>query len=88
MINRWYSWADNPGLIVVAKGLSSWKAAWEWWPPNKNAYKLHNVQALKSSPLYKIYMFECMDRMFYAEFQRVTLKYHTEYIAHALKDMV
>ena len=43
-------------------------------------------QKLKISPLYKIFIFQCMGKIFCVEFQRVPLKFHTKYLVHTLKD--
>ena len=39
----------------------------------KNAYELLNLRALKFSPMNKIHIFQCMDKIFYVEFQRAPL---------------
>ena len=52
----------------------------------KNAYKLLNLRALKISILYKNHIFQCMGKIFYAEFQRLPLKFHTKYLTRILKD--
>ena len=36
----------------------------------------------------KIQIFRYMGKIFYVEFQRVPLKYHTDYLTHTLKDMI
>ena len=51
----------------------------------KNAYELINLVALKSSLFTKLHIFQCMGKIFCAEFQRVTL-IHTKYFIHTLKD--
>ena len=53
----------------------------------KNTYELLNLRALKTSMLYKNHIFQCMDKIFCVEFQRVPLKFHTKYLIHALKDV-
>ena len=53
-----------------------------------NTYELLNLRALKFSPVDKIYIFQCMDQIFCVEFQRYTLKFHTKYLTHTLKDMI
>ena len=53
----------------------------------KNAYELLNPRALKISVLYKNRIFQCMGKIFCAEFQRSPLKFHTKYLTHALKDV-
>ena len=53
----------------------------------KNAYELLNLRALKISMLYKICIFQCMDKIFCVEFQRIPLKFHTKYHTHTLKDV-
>ena len=42
--------------------------------------------ALKFSPLNKIHVFQCMDKIFCVEFLYL-LKYNTKYLNHTLKDM-
>ena len=37
----------------------------------KNAYELLNLRALKISMSYKNHIFQCMDKIFCVEFQRV-----------------
>ena len=51
----------------------------------KNANELVNLGAPKSSPLNKLHMFLCTDKIFYVEFQRVPLKCNTKYRIHTLK---
>ena len=53
----------------------------------KNTYELLNLRALKISMLYKNHIFQCMDKIFCVEFQRVPLKFHTKYLTHILKDI-
>ena len=52
----------------------------------KNTYELLNLGALKSSLLNKLHTFQYMDKIFYVEFQRKPLKFHTKYLTHTLKD--
>ena len=54
------------------------------WPGG--VYKLLNQRALKISPANKINIFQCIDKAFWVEFQRVPLKFHTKYITHTSKD--
>ena len=54
----------------------------------KNTYELLNLRALKSSPVNKIYIFQCMRKIFCVEFQRVPLKFHTKYLTHTLRDTI
>ena len=42
----------------------------------KNTYELLNLRALKFSPANKIYIFQCMGKIFFVEFQRYPLKFH------------
>ena len=53
----------------------------------KNAYELLNLRALNIPMLYKNRIFQCMSKIFCVEFQRVPLKFHTQYLTHTLKDM-
>ena len=54
----------------------------------KNTYELLKLRALKSSPVNKIHIFQCMGKIFCVEFQRYPLKFHTKYLTHTLKDMI
>ena len=54
----------------------------------KNTYELLNLRALKFSPVNKIFIFQCMGKIFCVEFQRYPLKFHTKYHTHTLKDMI
>ena len=49
--------------------------------------KLLNLRALKFSPVDKIYIFQCMCKIFCVEFQRYPLKIRTKYLTHTLKDV-
>ena len=53
----------------------------------KNEYELLNLRAPKISMLYKNYIFQSMGQIFCVKFQSVTLKFHTKYLTHTLKDM-
>ena len=44
----------------------------------KNVYELANLGTLKSSPLNKLHIFQCMVKIFCVESQRVPLKFHTK----------
>ena len=57
------------------------------WVPFKTTYELLNLGALKFSAVDKIYIFQCMGKIFCVEFQRYPLKFHTKYLTHTLKDM-
>ena len=52
-----------------------------------NTYELLNLRALKIFMLYKNHIFQCMGKIFCVEFQRVPLKFHTQYLTHTLKDV-
>ena len=54
----------------------------------KNTYELLNLRAVRFSPANKIYIFQCMGKIFCVEFQRYPLKFHTKYHTHTLKDMI
>ena len=54
----------------------------------KNTYELLNLRSHKFSPVNKMHIFQCMGKILCVEFQRYTLKFHTKYITHTLKDMV
>ena len=56
-----------------------------WGGHLKNTYELLNLRALKCSPVNKIYIFQCMGKIFCVEFQREPLKFHTKYLIHTLK---
>ena len=51
----------------------------------KNTYELLNLRALKFPHVNKIYIFQCMGKIFCVEFQRYPLKFHTKYLTHTLK---
>ena len=53
----------------------------------KNAYELINLNALKSSLLNKLHIFQCMCKIFCGEFQRVVLIFYIKCFTHKLKDM-
>ena len=52
----------------------------------KKADELLNLRALKFSPLNKMYIFQCMGKIFCVEFQMEPLKFHTKYLTHILKE--
>ena len=54
----------------------------------KNTYELLHLRALKFSPVNKIHIFQCMGKIFWVEFQRYPLKFHTKYLAHTLEAMI
>ena len=54
----------------------------------KKAYELLNLRALKISPVNKMNIIHCMDKIFCVEFQREPLKFHTKYLIHTLKDTI
>ena len=54
----------------------------------KKAYELLNLRALKFSPVNKIHIFQCIDKIFCEEFQREPSKFHTKYLTHTLKDTI
>ena len=54
----------------------------------KNVHKLVNLGDIKSSLLNKLHIFQCMGKIFFVEFQRVPLKFHTKYLTHTLKDTI
>ena len=49
----------------------------------KNTYVFFNLRALKISTLYKNFIFHCMHKIFWGEFQRYPLKFHTKYLIHS-----
>ena len=53
----------------------------------KNMYKLLNVSIIKISALYEILSFVVWVRCFCVRFQKYSLKFHTKYLAHLLKDV-
>ena len=57
------------------------------WGRFKNKYELLYLEALKISMLYKNHIYQCMDKIFCVEFQRVPLKFHTDYLTNILKDV-
>ena len=54
----------------------------------KNIYKLVNLEALKSSPFNKLHIFQGMGKTFCMEFQRVPLRFRSEYLNHTGKEMI
>ena len=54
----------------------------------QNMYELLDLRALEFSHVNKIHIFQCMGKIFCVEFQRVPLKFHTNYLTHSLKDMI
>ena len=55
----------------------------------KKAYELLSLRALKFSPVNKMHIFQCMDKIFQCvEFQREPLNFHTKYLTHTLKDTI
>ena len=54
----------------------------------KNTCELLNLRALKFSHVDKIYIYQCMGKIFWVEFQRYPLKFHTKYLTHTLKDII
>ena len=54
----------------------------------KDVYELLNLRAPKISVLYENHMLRCMIwYLFWVEFQRVPLKFHTKYLTHTLEDL-
>ena len=51
----------------------------------KNTNELLNLRALNFSPAQKMHNFQSMRKIFWVEFQRVPLKFHTKYLTHTLK---
>ena len=51
----------------------------------KNAYELLNLREIT---VHKMHIFQCMGKIFGVEFQRVPLKFHTNYLTHTLKDAI
>ena len=72
---------------VMARLVWRTRYQWETCGRFKNTYQLLNLRALKSSPLNKIHIFQCMGKMFCVEFQRYPLKFHTKYLTHTLKNV-
>ena len=54
----------------------------------KKAYEPLNLSALKSSPVNKMHIFQYVGKISCVEFQRESLKFHTIYLSHTLKDMI
>ena len=88
-------------MSLSSKHICAWEATTRslarscnsaFWPVSggrfKNTYGLLNLRALKFSPVNKIYIFQCIGKIFYVEFQRYPLKFHTKYLTHTLKDMI
>ena len=87
---RWYNamrcwylygiFAQIPLTDITELLVSSRNEVWERF---KNAYVLLNLTDLSA---YKIHIFQWMGNIFWVEFQRVHLKFHTKYLA--LKDLI
>ena len=58
------------------------------WGRFKNTYELLKLRALKVLPVNKIYIFQCMGKIFCVEFQRYPFKFLTKNLTHILKDMI
>ena len=78
-------------LSFFATNIPSWVLPQSWHTDLggrfNNAYELLHLRALKISMLYKTHIFQCMGKIFWVEFQRVPLKFHTKYHTHTLKDV-
>ena len=54
----------------------------------KNTYELVNLGAHEISFTNKLHIFQCMGKIFCVEFQRKSLKFHTKYLTHTLKEKI
>ena len=79
-----YTW-HKKFLVVVFK-LVTLPVRWDPGDCFKNTYELLNLGALKISYGQKTDIFQCMGKIFWVEFQRGPLKFHTKYLTHTLKD--
>ena len=63
---------------------------WDMWPGGhfKHTYKLVNLGACKFSLVKKLHIFQCMGKIFWVEFQRKPLKFHTKYLTHTLNETI
>ena len=68
--------------------IEAWWLLGQGWGRFKISDELLNLGALKFSPVNKIHIFQCMVKIFCAEFQRVPLKFNTKYLTHILKDAI
>ena len=55
---------------------------------SREAFKQHLRLALKFSRLNEIHIFQCIRKIFWVEFQRKPLKFHTKYFTRTLKDII
>ena len=58
--------------IHMARG-----GGWGWWVQKR---------LLAYSHFNNLHIFQCIDKMFCVEMQRISLKFHTKYLPHTLKD--
>ena len=59
-----------------------------WWWELRNAYELVKLGAIKSSVLNKLHIFQCRGDIFFVEFLKYRLKFHTKYLTHTLQDAI
>ena len=89
---RYHSLALSHGCILCNAYWISWCSIWHicfeyvspisllvMWSRGrfKNTYELLNLRVLKFLPTDKIYIFQCMVKIFCVDFQRYPLKFHT-----------
>ena len=68
-------------IVLYAVTCYDWTCRNETWGGHfKKTYELINLGALKSSLLNKLHIFQCMGKIFWVEFQRAPLKFHTKYL--------
>ena len=85
-----YTWLIKPKLLALVPFMPCmvmWDVCQYVRGYFKNTYELLNLRALKFSPVDKIYIFQCMGKIFCVEFQRYPLKFHSKYFTHTLKDI-
>ena len=90
--NTWVSWqmTSERNRIVCEVFLLAdvLGGLWEQQGHFKYAYELVNMGARKSSPVNRLYIFQCMGKTFCVEFQRVPLKFIIKCLTHTLKDTI
>ena len=74
-------WCEH---VISLTGNSVWNSAWlsTLGEHFKNVYELWYMRALKFSTVCKNHFFPCMGKIFFVEFQRYPLKFHTKYLTH------
>ena len=72
---------------VVLRTNYFWRMRSMNWGAFKNADVLLNLRAPNITTLYKNNIFQCVGKVYCAEFQKYPLRFHTKYLTHTLKDV-